>query len=295
MKKIQGGGYGTIAFDEIFLCAAGGSLRVWERNTFAPYAVFRDMKNIGYLHLRNGALYAKTTTGVYGAYDLEKKNLLYKTTCREKANTSHDGDFAVSADMVLADVLQFKGGSRYFVKTDLRAATYIKLLLTDSDYSRTALRWQPEENSVSIVCTQINCMAYPQTNCRLFAIDIDHMCITRAFSFTLEHGTYPLAFLDNDTLLLNTMKTFSLSNGKQTTLDKHNRFQECENGYLTRIAPLGGGKVAVVFSEKTFIYDQTTGELLYSTNCKYANSIAYIDGNLLFGTWDGLFLDHVRL
>lgn len=295
MKKIQKGSYGPIVFDEQFICAAGGAIRVWNRKDFTPYAVFKDTRNVGCLYLWNGVLYAKTTTGLYRAYSLEKKALLCKASCRERENTSHDGDFAVPADMVLADVLQFNGGSRYLVKTDLQTATYTKLLLTDADYSRTALRLNTEENTIYILCTQINCKAYPQTNCRLFAVDIENMRIRRELPFALEHGTRPLAFLDDETLLLDTMQTFHPSDGKRTILDRHNWFEDQEVGYLIRIAPLGDGKVALVFSKKTFIYDYNTCELLYSTDCRDASSIAYVDGNILLGTWDGIYQDPVIL
>ena len=91
MKKVLKFGCGSIAYNNDYIFAGANKIGIIDRKTNNVCGFLSGMRNITSISMDKQYVYAKTTTGIYGAFNLETQELEYKGYCREKKNTSHDG------------------------------------------------------------------------------------------------------------------------------------------------------------------------------------------------------------
>ncbi len=289
MKKILKFGCGPIAYNDNFICSGGNKIGVINPETDEVCATLTGIKNISSLSMDEKYIYAKSTTGVYGMFDLETNSLIHKGSCRGREYTSHDGDFFCINEGIILDILSFKDKNIYAVKYNFFTNDYEKVFLTDNNFTCYNRIFDNTERKIYFLFTENCCLNKKQTNCRFFIINVDKLIIEKEFSINFEFGIFPVSLIHSQYILLNNMEILDIITNKRFLLDSNNYYKSSESGYFLK-ARLTGTNLILVFSETIFIYNFEKRQLTNKFNCEYCFNAKIINNKLYIATWNGLFL-----
>lgn len=289
MKKIAKFGCAEICYNGQYICTGGNKIGVIDPKTDEICATLTGIKNISSLSMDENYVYAKSTSGVYGMFDLKTFTLTQKGSCRARERTAHDGDFFCIDEGVVLDVLTFKDENMYAVKYNFLTDKSEHVLLTDNMFTCFHRVYDKNERKAYFLCVEKRFINKPQTNCCLFIIDVNDLTIEKQLHISFEHGAYPRTLLNSQYVLLNNMEVVNISNDERFLLDVNNCFEEKENGYFLK-AKLFNSSLIIVLSKKVLVYDLKKCLLVKKYTCEYGANAVLINNKLYISTWNGFFL-----
>lgn len=293
MKKILKFGCGpTIAYNKNFICSGANKVGIIKRSTNEVCGFLTGIKNISSISMDDEYAYVKTTTGIYGMFDLESQSLECRGYCRDRQNDSHDGDFFCVDKGVVLDVLTFKDENWYAVKYNFYTKSYEKVFLLNNsfhcgsrfkeiDYAKRKLYFLFKEKC---------CLNKPQTNCHLSVVNVDNLTVESELDFSFEYGVFPIALINSHLVLLNNMEVADVYTGERFLLDSYNYYKASESGYFVCLGNSTDNNLILVFSKVILVYDMEKRQLIKKYECKYGFGAAQIDDKFYITTWEGLFL-----
>lgn len=291
MKRILTNGCSSISYNNNYICTCGNKIGVINRKTDEVYSFYTPLRNIISTSMDEQYLYVKTSNGIYGAVNIEAKEIEYRGFCREKDNTSsHDYKFFCIEKGVVLDVLDLKDNKMYAVKYNLINKSFEKLFLVNHDYYCCDWNVDYKNQKACFLLVETNSYDKPKTNCSYQIIDLKSFNIESKINLSFEHKTNPKCLIGSHMLLLDTMEIVNLYTNDRFLLDVNNQFYNTNNGYFCRCKLSIKHQLILVFSEKVFVYNIENQQLLFSYDCKYGSCAEQIDDKIFIGTWDGLFI-----
>ena len=289
MKKILKFGCGPIAYNDNFICSGGNKIGVINPETDEVCATLTGIKNISSLSMDEKYVYAKSTTGVYGMFDLETFSLIHKGSCRGRKDSAHDGTFFCVNDGVVLDALSLKDEIMYAVKYNFYKNDYEKIFLTNHMFTCFNRAYDKTKRKAYFLCIKKAIVKMPNIYCKFFVIDVDNLSIEKEIELNFEQGFVPRNLINSNLILLSTMEIFNVYTGEKKRLDANNYFKSRENGYFLT-GRLIGENLILVFSKTVLIYDIKKCQLLKKCTYQYGSDAALINDKFYISTWDGLFL-----
>ena len=291
MKQLLKFGCGPIAYNDNFICSGGNKIGIIHPETDEVCATLTGIKNITSLSMDEKYVYAKSTTGVYGMFDLETNSLIHKGSCRGRKDSAHDGTFFCIGEGIVLDIIQLKDNNWYVVKYDFSINSYEKQYITNNnfycvnrilDYDKKLLCFCfQEKDTYSNMGNQIK---------RYYAVNIDDLSVKSEIDLNPETGI--MGLVSPHSMLLTNMKIVDIFTDSSFILDIHNYYldKSIDLGYFCNFGLSENNHLILAFSKVVFFYDTEKRRLIKKIDCEYGFGGAIINNKLYVATWDGFFL-----
>lgn len=289
MKKIAKFGCGEICYNGQYICTGGNKIGVIDPKTDKICATLTGIKNISSLSMDENYVYAKSTSGVYGMFDLKTFTLTQKGSCRARERTAHDGDFFCIDEGVVLDVLTFKDENMYAVKYNFLMDKSEHVLLTDNMFTCFHRVYDKNERKAYFLCREKSIVVKPSVYCQFYIINVDDLS-TEKLDLTFDKGdNIPRYLVTSDLILINGMELQNIHTGERFPFG----FSECIkndiHGYF-RKAKLFGDILILVYSETILLFDMQKKKFIKEYHCDYCENAVLINNKLYISTWNGFFL-----
>ena len=290
MKKVLKFGCGSIAYNNDYIFAGANKIGIIDRKTNNVCGFLSGMRNITSISMDKQYVYAKTTTGIYGAFNLEPQELEYKGYCREKKNTSHDGKIFCIESGVILDLLSLKDENKYAVKYNIFTKSYEKVCLSNSNFHCYSWNVDFQSRKAFYLFVKTRRSKHEKTNCIFKTVNVDSLEIESEIAFDFENGIFPKRLINSHSVLLSNMQIADIYTKERYMLDSVNRFNNPDCGYFVSMSVSSKNNLILVFSNAVFVYDIEKRVLLNRYDCVYGSAANIIDERIYIGTWDGLFV-----
>lgn len=291
MKKLLKFGCGPISYNDNFICSGGNKIGVLDIETNEICATLTGIKNISSLSMDKKYVYAKSTNGVYGMFDLESNSLVYKGSCRDRKDTSHDGTFFCVDEGVVLDIIQLKDNNWYVIKYNFFTNNYEKQYITNNDFYC--------QNRILDYDKKLLCFwfiekgTYNNNGNRIklyYAVNIDDLSVESEMNLNFETGI--LGLISYHSVLLTNMKIVDIFTNSGLLLDTHNYYldKSIDLGYFCNFGLTENSHLILAFSKSILFYNTKKCQLIKKIDCKNGFGGAIINNKLYIATWNGLFL-----
>lgn len=291
MKQLLKFGCGPITYNSSYICSGGNKIGIVDIKTDESCATLTGIKNITSLSMDEKYVYAKSTSGVYGMFDLETNSLIHKGSCRERKDSAHDGKFFCIGEGIIVDIIRLKDNNWYVVKYNFFTNSYEKQFITDDnffcgkrilDYKNKLLCFLFEEKFTNN--NKGNRIK------RYYAVNIDDLSVESAIDLNLETGILGLA--SPRSVLLTNMKIVDVFTNSGFLLDTHNYYldKSVDLGHFRNLEFTEEKHLILVFSNSVLFYNTEKCQLIKKIDCEYGSNGTIINNKLYIATWNGLFL-----